>query len=59
MTSPVFYRNDQGGFTAEPKDVTKTLKLVANLKNISEQEVAIKTIANAKEFFNLAKYGHG
>lgn len=58
--SPVFYGEKEGaclparqGFSAEPKDVFKTLSLVAELKNLSEDTAAERTTANAKEFFNI------
>ncbi|HOX55021.1 MAG: TatD family hydrolase [Candidatus Omnitrophica bacterium] len=51
--SPVFYRNQQGGFNSEPKDVTSTLELVSSIKNSEKTVVAEKTLQNAKKFFNL------
>lgn len=51
--SPVFYRNQQGGFNSEPKDVALTLELVSSIKNLTRPEVAEKTLQNAKKFFSL------
>ena len=46
---PVVYR----GAPSEPVDVLRTLKAVAELKGIPEEEVAEKTTRNALDFFNL------
>lgn len=51
--SPVFYKNGESGFTAEPKDVLRTLELVSKIKNIEKDTVAKKTIENTKKLFNL------
>jgi len=52
--SPVFFgRPETGGFRAEPKDVVKTLELVAKLKNISEEEIVSRTNATARELFKI------
>lgn len=47
--SPVPYR----GSESRPSDVVKTLKAVARLKGVSEDEVASATTANALELFDL------
>lgn len=47
--SPVRYH----GKVSEPADVVKTLRFVAELKGLSEEEVASKTTENAKNFFNM------
>ena len=51
--SPVFFRDDQAGFRSEPKDVLKTINLVAGLKSEQEDIVASVTRDTAKKFFNL------
>ena len=47
--SPVAYK----GVAAEPADVLRTLKAVANLRNSSEELIAVKTTSNAKGLFQL------
>lgn len=47
--SPVSYR----GREAEPADVIKTLKAVANLKNVEENDLASRTTENAIRLFGL------
>jgi TatD DNase family protein len=49
--SPVFYGEEAGGFRAEPKDVVKTLELVAKLKEVSPEVVAQTTTSGAGKFF--------
>lgn len=51
--SPVFYGERETGFRAEPQDVFKTLPLVSQIKDISEEAVARITTDNAKKFFNF------
>ncbi len=51
--SPVFYHQIDGGFQAEPKEVWRTLKSYAALKNIDEKEALTRLNANAKEFFQI------
>jgi len=51
--SPVFYQNSEGGFNAGPKDVVRTLGLLAQIKNKPEEEVKLITSQNAVKFFNL------
>jgi len=46
---PVAYR----GVPSEPVDVLRTLRAVADLKGVPEEEVAEATTRNALEFFNL------
>ncbi len=54
--SPVFYQNTEGGFKAGPKDVIRTLSLLAQIKNQPEEQIKSITAKNAVEFFNLKKY---
>jgi TatD DNase family protein len=51
--SPVFYKNDDLGFHAQPKDVKLTLEALAQLKGLPVVEVNEIVLRNAKEFFNL------
>ncbi|MFC1704169.1 TatD family hydrolase [Candidatus Omnitrophota bacterium] len=51
---PVFYKNAEGGFSAEPKDVVSTIQLVSQMKQMKENEIAQSTLENAKRFFNLS-----
>ena len=50
---PVFFQDDQGGFKSQPKDVFRTLKAYAQLKNIDEQKALAVFNHNAREFFNI------
>jgi TatD DNase family protein len=51
--SPVQYKDGEGSFMAEPKDVIRTWKALAQLKNINEQEVLDRINLNAKTFFGI------
>jgi TatD DNase family protein len=51
--SPVNYKEGETTFTAEPKDVIRTWKAVAQLKNLNEQEALAVFNANAKKFFGI------
>lgn len=54
---PVFYKNresDDPGFEAEPKDVWRTLKAYAQLKNMDEDEALEIVNKNARAFFNIS-----
>ena len=54
--APVFYRAAAGqpaDFLAEPKDVFRTLKALASLKNIDEQIVLDQVNRNARDFFGI------
>lgn len=51
--SPVFYSEGEGGFAATPKDVLRTLKLYAAIKNLSEEKVAQALYQNSKDFFDI------
>ncbi len=53
--TPVFYKNTDldGGFTAGPKDVVRTLNLLAELKKIPPQEAVTVLDANARDVFGL------
>ncbi|MDP2939025.1 MAG: TatD family hydrolase [Candidatus Omnitrophota bacterium] len=51
--SPVFYRNKNGGFKASPKDVVRTLELLAQIKQMPISEMQTITTENAVNFFNL------
>lgn len=47
--APVPYRGKRN----EPKYIVETAKKIAELKNISPEEAAVKTTANAKNIFNI------
>ena len=49
--SPVNYKDGETSFMAEPKDVIRTWKALAQLKNLNEQETLAAVNANAKTFF--------
>ena len=51
--SPVFYIQPDEGFQSEPKDVWRTLKAYAVLKDIDEKEALTRLTANAKTFFKI------
>ncbi len=51
--APVTYRDGETKFMAEPKDVIRTWKALAQLKNLDEQEVLTVVNANAKAFFGI------
>lgn len=51
--SPVFYGKLEDGFQAEPKDVWRTLKAYAALKNIDEKEALVRLNDNAQTFFKI------
>lgn len=51
--SPVSY-GIEDRWTAEPADAVRTLKALAHVRGISEQEAAKATTENAKEFFGLS-----
>ncbi len=51
--SPVYFNQAEGGFQSEPKDVWRTLKSYAALKNIDERQALERLNANAKEFFQI------
>jgi TatD DNase family protein len=51
--SPVYFNQAGGGFPGEPKEVWRTLKSYAALKNIDEGEALLRLNANAKEFFQI------
>lgn len=53
--SPVTFRNRETGdsFVAEPKDVWRTLKAYAVLKNIKEEDALAILNANAETFFRI------
>jgi TatD DNase family protein len=55
--TPVFYQNSDGGFMAGPKDVVRTLNLLAQLKQKPETEIKEITTKNALKLFNLEKNG--
>ncbi len=50
---PVYYRDGESGFKSEPKDVWRTLKALAQLKNISEEHLLSIVNTNAEKFFGL------
>jgi TatD DNase family protein len=51
--APVHYRDGEASFMAEPKDVIRTWKALAQLKNLNEQEVLTTVNTNAKTFFGI------
>ena len=51
--SPVTYKDGETFFRAEPKDVIRTWKALAQLKNLNEQETLMAVNANAKIFFGI------
>ncbi len=51
--SPVNYKEGETSFMAEPKDVIRAWKALAQLKNLNEQEALAVLNANAKAFFRL------
>ena len=51
--SPVHYKEGEGTFRAEPKDVVRTWKALAQLKGLDEQEALNALNANAARFFNI------
>jgi len=52
--APVHYKDGQNTLMAEPKDVIRTWKALAQLKNLDEQEVLNAVNANAKAFFGIS-----
>lgn len=51
--SPVRYREGEESYLSEPKDVLRTLKALALLKNIDEQVVSSQVNLNARHFFRI------
>ncbi len=51
--SPVYYKNCDGGFKAEPKDVEVTLRHYAALKGRGEEELLSILNRNAEKIFGL------
>ena len=51
--SPVHYKDGETSFMAEPKDVIRAWKALAQLKNLNEQETLAAVNINAKSFFGL------
>jgi len=51
--SPVHYRDGEASFMAEPKDVVRTWKALAQLKNLDEQAALASVNTNAKVFFGI------
>jgi TatD DNase family protein len=51
--SPVHYKDGETSFMAEPKDVIRAWKALAQLKNLNEQESLAVVNANAKTFFGI------
>jgi len=51
--SPVTYRDGEASFRSEPKDVIRTWKALAQLKDLNEQEVLDTVNTNARTFFNI------
>lgn len=53
--SPVYFQEGESGFTAQPKDVLKTLKLYATLKNLTEERSVAVLNKNALDFFGFSQ----
>lgn len=51
---PVYFREGEGGFTAEPKDVWRTCKALAALKGLDEDKTLSMVNANACQFFGVS-----
>ncbi len=51
--SPVRYKEGDGSYVSEPKDVIKTLKALAKLKNMQESQLLEIVNRNAKYFFGI------
>ncbi len=51
--SPVRYKDTEMSFMAEPKDVVRTWKALAQLKNLDEEETLAVVNTNAKKFFGI------
>ncbi len=51
--SPVNYKEGETSFMAEPKDVIRTWKALAELKNLDEQKTLAAVNSNAKSFFGI------
>ena len=51
--SPVCYKDTEMSFMAEPKDVVRTWKALAQLKNLDEEETLAVVNTNAKNFFGI------
>ena len=52
--TPVVYKPLSGRYASEPKDVLRTLRAVAEIKEIDQTQVAEQTHANTIKFFELA-----
>lgn len=50
---PVTYKDGESFFQAEPKDVRRTLKALAQLKNCDEESLCSILNANARQFFGF------
>ncbi len=51
--SPVNYKEGEGSFMAEPKDVIRTWKALSQLRNLDEGKLLVAVNTNAKTFFGL------
>lgn len=51
--SPVTYKDDQGSFRSEPKDVVRTWKALSRLKNVDEEKLLNIVNQNARNFFRI------
>jgi TatD DNase family protein len=51
--SPVRYKEGEDFYMSEPKDVIRTWKALAQLKDLNEQEVLTAVNTNAKKFFGI------
>ncbi|MFH1245295.1 MAG: TatD family hydrolase [Candidatus Omnitrophota bacterium] len=51
--APVIFKPEAGKYESEPKDVLRTLRAVAKIKNLDEKKVAEETTKNARRLFAL------
>jgi TatD DNase family protein len=51
--SPVCYKDEEQSFMAEPKDVVKAAKALAELKSLDKEKMMTTVNANAKYFFGV------
>jgi len=53
--TPVMYKNETGRYQSSPKDISRTVKGLAKIKNMSEGEIASTCNKNALNIFNRIK----
>jgi len=51
--SPVYFKEGEGGFYAQPKNVLNTLKIYVGIKNVDQEKALVVLNDNAKKFFSL------